>query len=262
MKTNRIFIVIGSFNTVACLQNAFGMKISLISRRTKGFFGGVISDRTKFQLFIDEICQELEVNNNSSATDVFLSFDGRYIFTDIVQIPLGFSVPKVFDNIVEKKVQQICKKWCVDRKRYLLLNNPVEIFLDETNVAEYIGLKGNKLNISMQILSADTIIVDNIIEIFKKLFLNIVEIVPTSYLFGNIITNNDLKELGMLLIDFGASSVNITAFYKGKLLFTERINQGGEQLTRKIAQNLNITLDEAERLKCIYGAACFGPRCL
>jgi type IV pilus assembly protein PilM len=59
---------------------------------------------------------------------------------------------------------------------------------------------------------------------------------------------NDLKE-GLIYIDIGAVKTDITILKGGVLRFTRRLEMGGDQITRRIEQELKLSYDQAEKLK-------------
>lgn len=259
MAANKIFIILGSCNTLACIQNFLGVMTSYTYKKTIGFSNGFITNRALFEQFITEILIELKAHEQT-VKDVVLVLYGKIMHTNVVKLPLQFSTPKIIDHTVEKKISSMCKHWCQEQKRYLLHMSMIESTLDGEYVSDPIGLKAQDIQASMQLFSADCLQMDNLLDIFKNLFLNVIDIVPMPLVWQSLIDKQDMKELGMLVLDFGGQTLTITGFYQNKLLFVDQLNIGGDLLTRKLAQIFNISLEEAERLKCIYGSAISAPQ--
>ena len=59
---------------------------------------------------------------------------------------------------------------------------------------------------------------------------------------------NDLKE-SLIYIDIGAVKTDIAILKEGLLRFTRRLEMGGDQITRRIEQDLKLSNDQAEKLK-------------
>ena len=64
-------------------------------------------------------------------------------------------------------------------------------------------------------------------------------------------TEDDLKK-GCAILDMGAQTTTLTVFKEGKYVYNKVVSQGGYDVTRDI-QQLGISFDYAERLKCSYG---------
>ncbi len=61
------------------------------------------------------------------------------------------------------------------------------------------------------------------------------------------------KEDSFMIVDMGQSRTGITIVTRQKTVFTATLDFGGEQLTRAISKTFNISFEEAEKLKKIYG---------
>ncbi|MFZ2331429.1 MAG: cell division protein FtsA, partial [Atribacterota bacterium] len=70
---------------------------------------------------------------------------------------------------------------------------------------------------------------------------------------GNAILNRTEKELGVLLIDMGAGSSDISIFINDNIAYSSILPLGGIQVTNDLAIGLKISIEEAERLKIKYG---------
>ena len=69
----------------------------------------------------------------------------------------------------------------------------------------------------------------------------------------------DEKELGVVLIDIGASSTDFAVYDGGALVECGGVAVGGGHITRDIAQIFGAPLAHAERVKTLYGSALMGP---
>ncbi len=65
---------------------------------------------------------------------------------------------------------------------------------------------------------------------------------------------NDLKG-NLIYLDIGAAKTDIAILKEGVLRFTRRLEMGGEQITRRLETELNVSYDQAERMKCEKGMA-------
>ncbi|MDC4228077.1 MAG: type IV pilus assembly protein PilM [Candidatus Manganitrophus sp.] len=76
-----------------------------------------------------------------------------------------------------------------------------------------------------------------------------IDVNPLSLL--NTIRLNYGKELAgnFIYIDVGAVKTDMTILKDGVLRFTRRLEMGGEQVTRRLQQEMNLSYEEAEKLK-------------
>ncbi len=70
---------------------------------------------------------------------------------------------------------------------------------------------------------------------------------------------DDERELGATVIDMGGGTTSLAVFGEGQLLHTAQVPVGGQHVTRDIAGVLSTPIDNAERLKTLYGNAHASP---
>ena len=89
----------------------------------------------------------------------------------------------------------------------------------------------------------------------KRCQIQVQDVLFSGYASSLSCLSSDERELGTLLIDFGASTTSASIFLKG--LFVDQITLplGGHSLTQDIAKAFETSLIHAERLKIIHGAA-------
>ena len=69
-----------------------------------------------------------------------------------------------------------------------------------------------------------------------------------------VLDTNELKD-NILLLDIGAGNTEIGVFEGSKFIYTNTIPIGGDNITKDISLVLNISEDEADKLKRQYGLA-------
>jgi type IV pilus assembly protein PilM len=131
-----------------------------------------------------------------------------------------------------------------------------ESIIDAEKVDEFIEKDGNKM---MRILLVATpkSIIQPYMEVLKnaRIIPKIVDIVSSANIrvFENQLSDRkgEKKEDSIIdiIISIGASSTILTLVEKNNLKFTRNILIGGNDITKAIAKSLNITFDEAEKLK-------------
>lgn len=89
-------------------------------------------------------------------------------------------------------------------------------------------------------------------------------ILPTSFeLEGQAIARAILPkntEGSAMIIDLGASRTGISIVAKGSVVFSSTLDFGGSQLTDVLAKGLNVSLEEAEKLKREFGLSSSGRK--
>jgi cell division protein FtsA len=63
----------------------------------------------------------------------------------------------------------------------------------------------------------------------------------------------DERELGVCLVDIGASTTELAVYFEGSIAHTAVLPIGGDHFTNDLAVGLHVTVEEAEQLKQLYG---------
>jgi cell division protein FtsA len=131
-----------------------------------------------------------------------------------------------------------------------------KITLDNgTVVTDPVGSLSSNFTISAQIILAEREYVRKLSSIFKKAGLEIDGIVPTTLAERNLILDKNELHDNIMLLDIGAGNVDIGVFEGETFIYTNSIPVGGDNITNDIALVLNISEEEADKLKKQYGLA-------
>ncbi|MBA7596943.1 Cell division protein FtsA [subsurface metagenome] len=132
-----------------------------------------------------------------------------------------------------------------------------ESIIDAEKVEEFEEKDGNKM---MRILLVATPknIVDPYMEVLKKVRIvpKVVDVISSANIrtFDHYLSDKEEEEeeeriIVDIILSIGASSTILTLVEKKNLKFTRNILIGGNDITKAIAKSLNITFEEAEKLK-------------
>ena len=131
-----------------------------------------------------------------------------------------------------------------------------ESIIDAKKVGEFTEKDGNKM-MRVLLVATPKEIVQPYMEVLKKLRLipKVVDIVSSANIrtFSHYLSDEteEKKDSSLMnvIISIGASSTILTLAEKNHLKFTRDILIGGNDITEAIAKNMNISFNEAEKLK-------------
>ncbi|MBE3127283.1 MAG: type IV pilus assembly protein PilM, partial [Candidatus Atribacteria bacterium] len=131
-----------------------------------------------------------------------------------------------------------------------------ESIIDAEKVEEFVEKDGNKM-MRVLLVATPKSIIQPYMEVLKKARIRpkIIDIVSSANIraFEHQLTDKKEEEPESSIVDIilsiGASNTNLTLVEKGNLKFTRDILVGGTDITKAIAKSLNISFDEAEKLK-------------
>jgi cell division protein FtsA len=78
-------------------------------------------------------------------------------------------------------------------------------------------------------------------------------LVASGYASALAVTTDDERRLGTLVVEMGAGVTSLAAFAEGRLTYLDTIPIGGNHVTYDLAREMVTTVQEAERVKTLYG---------
>ena len=122
-------------------------------------------------------------------------------------------------------------------------------------VMDPVGNLSSNFTLKAQIILADKEYIRQLSAIFKRVGIEIDGIVPTALAERNLMLDTNELYDNVMLLDIGAGNSEIGVFEGNKFTYTNTIPLGGDNITNDIALVLNISEEEAEKLKKQYGLA-------
>jgi cell division protein FtsA len=120
-------------------------------------------------------------------------------------------------------------------------------------VADPIGIAAGRLTAHLHAVSADTTAVVNLTRTIERSYLAPRNFVPGPIASAFAVTSEDERRNGAIVVDIGAEVTGTTAFAEGRSMFIGSVAMGGAHVTRDLVHTLRTPLEEAERIKTVYG---------
>jgi cell division protein FtsA len=144
--------------------------------------------------------------------------------------------------------------------REIIHSLPVSFAVDETTgVADPRGHHCDQLSSRLHLVDALSTALRNLGAAVGRCDLEISEVVSAPFASGLSCLVDDERDLGATVIDMGGGTTSLAVFGEGQLLHTAQVPVGGLHVTRDIAGVLSTPIDNAERLKTLYGNAHASP---
>jgi cell division protein FtsA len=109
--------------------------------------------------------------------------------------------------------------------------------------------------VNAEVMIADKDYIKQLHQIFKKADLEIDGIIPNTLAQRNLILDNNELNDNIMILDIGAGNTDIGIFDGNRFVYTNAIPLGGDSITNDIALVLDISVEEAEKLKKQYALA-------
>jgi len=219
---------------------------------TKGVKKGAITDIRAVQKSIVSAVNKAEKMADTTIQSVVVTIPETLTQSEYVRIELHIKGKEITKKEVTSLLD-IKKQYYRERKIIHVI--PLTYQVDEMkDLDNPIGMVGNILLSTMNVISISTTTIENLIKCISYCHLDIKSFVISPFATGiGTLLEDELNHLGAVIIDIGAETTEYASFARGKLIDTGHIALGGENITSDIAKGLNISLDDAERIKIIYG---------
>ena len=250
--TTKVCTVVGEVNNFGQIET-----ISSTSYKCSGLKKGKIINEDEISLSIAKTIKDAEDETNLKINSAYVTIPGKYV--TIVQNSIAKEVKDKYSGISVKDVQgAIAQIKDIELPEGQAL---VDIVLDKitldngTVVTDPVGSLSSNFTINAQIILADKEYVRKLNSIFKKAGLEIDGIIPTTLAERNLILDTNELHDNIMLLDIGAGNIDIGVFEGQTFIYTNSIPVGGDNITNDIAMVLNISEEEADKLKRQYGLA-------
>ena len=250
--TTKVCTVVGEVNNFGQIET-----ISSTSYKCNGLKKGKIINEDEISLSIAKTIKDAEDETNLKINSAYVTIPGKYV--TIVQNSIAKEVKDKYSGISVKDVQgAISQIKDIEVPEGQAL---VDIVLDKitlengTVVSDPVGSLSSSFTVSAQIILAEREYVRKLNSIFKKAGLEIDGIVPTTLAERNLILDKNELHDNIMLLDIGAGNIDIGVFEGQTFIYTNSIPVGGDNITNDIALVLNISEEEADKLKRQYGLA-------
>lgn len=251
--SSKIKTIIGEWDTNKELR-ILGVWVS----ESRGIRKGNILDMDEFKANLDTALGEAEKMTWEQVSHVTLWISGVHI--DVVQ-KTG-TIPVTGTQVEEEDVQRaldMSQNWVDLMNRTVLKVIPENFWLDlENGIKNPIWMNGKKLEVKSHIISIGSNILLNIQKWVYDVGVEIMDTYPNLLAVGESTLTRRQKELGVVVLDIGASATNMAVYEEGSLIYATVIPIGGELVTSDIALGLRISIDTAEKIKIEYWDLNFG----
>ena len=250
--TSKVCTVVGEVNNFGQIEI-----ICNTSYKCNGLKKGKIINEDEIILSLAKTIKDAEDETNLKINSAYVTIPGKY--ATIVQNSITKEAKDKYAGISVRDVQNAImqvKDIEIPDGKTLIDVVPDKITLENgTAVTDPVGNLSASFTISAQVILAEKDYVRQLHNIFKKAGLEIDGIVPITLAERNLILDTNELHDNIMLLDIGAGNTDIGVFEGSTFLYTNSIPLGGDNITNDIALVLNISEEEADKLKRQYGLA-------
>lgn len=248
-KTSLVIGEVNNFNQIEILCTN--------SCKCSGIKKGKIIDEEEIVGAISKLIKEAESENELTINSAYVCIPGKYV--TIVQNSIlkeakdkyaGISAKDVFSGLSQVKDIDI-----PEGKQIIDIVTDEFILDNGKSVQDPVGSLSSSFTIKAQVVLADKEYMRQLSNIFKKVDIDIDGLVPVTLAERSLVLDGNELNDNVMLLDIGAGNTDIGVFEGLAFTYTNTIPLGGDNITNDIALVLNISEEEADKLKKQYGLA-------
>ena len=152
------------------------------------------------------------------------------------------------------RAMEAAKSMVVPNNYEILHVIPVRFSIDnQEDIKDPIGMSGLRLEVETLIVLGLSNQVKNLTKAVYRTGLDIDGVVMSSLAMADAVLDNRQKDLGVALINIGATTTSLSVYEEGNLLSTSILPIGADHITNDIAIGLRCPINLAERIKIEHG---------
>ena len=250
--TSKVSLVVGevnNFNQIEIICSA--------SHKCNGVKKGKIVNEEEIAEAIESVVRDAEIDSKLKINSSYVTIPGKYV--TIVQNSIVKEAKDRYSGISLKDVSSALmqvKDIDVPEGKTIIDIVADKFILDDGKiVTDPIGNLSASFTLNAQIILAEKSYIRQLSSIFRKANMEIDGLVPESLAQRNLILDTNELNDNIMILDIGAGNTDIGVFNGSEFVYTNTIPLGGDNITNDIALVLNISIDEADKLKRQYGLA-------
>jgi len=206
---------------------------------------------------IDQCLNELERLTGVQIYNALVGFSGVSIntFNNHAVVSVGNPGYEITRDDKERVLQSACNLSLPPDKTILQMIERQYIVDGYDGVKDPVGMVGSRLESEVSIITAASAAIQNMQRSTARINLQVDYLIYNPLLVSESVLLPAEKEMGVVLVDFGAGITEVTLFEGGSMLYSSVLPVGDEYITRDLAIVLKTSLEEAVRIKQHYGIA-------
>ncbi len=260
MRRERLVVGLDVGTTkVACLvANVVDEYIEVIglgSSPSRGLEKGVVVDIGRTIQSIRKAVEEAENMADMRIQSAYVGIAGKHIRSLNNSATVSITRP---DRIITaedvRRVVEAARTMPLSPDVELIHVIPRQYIVDgQEGITDPVGMTGTRLEVDVHIVLGSVTAVHNLVRCVEAVGIGIAQIVLEPLASAMAVLSSAEKELGVVLIDSGGGTTDISVFRGGDIWFSKTIPIAGEHITNDITVGLQTPIEEAERIKKQYG---------
>ncbi len=225
---------------------------------SSGVRKGEIVDLANARTCVKSALRDAEDQAQVSIEEVMLVFSGDHIRQLVNRGTVNlYSDSEIITSDERNEVMEIARAVNIPHDHEVLHAIPGQYYIndDPDGVVNPDGMTGTRLSMDMLILYGRSNHIGNLYSLGDEAGVEISDVAFGGFCSGLSALSPQQKEVGGILIDLGAGTTDYVVYANKLIIAAGSLGVGGDHVTNDLAVGLNLSTNQAERLKVNYGAA-------
>ncbi len=237
---------------IARIDEALSINVVGVSEvSSAGIKKGQIIDIVEAVVSINNSLEAAERMAGYSVSKIIASVGGAHIESQNSRGVVAVSAPH--GEITENDLMRVidaAKAVSLPSSREIIHILPRNYIVDgHEGVKDPIGMTGVRLEVDTHIISSSTMALRNMEKAFSEVGVDVEGMVSSGYASSLAVLSDTEKELGVVMVDIGAGTTDISIYIDGSVAYSSVLAIGARHITNDLAIGLRISLESAEKIK-------------
>jgi cell division protein FtsA len=223
--------------------------------KTGGMRREVVTDIEGTTESVRKAMKEAELMAGVTIDRVFTGVAGEYIHARTSNGVVAVGGEEIASADV-RRVHEVARAVVVPADREVLHVLPQEYIVDhQRGIHDPIGMAGTRLEAEVYIITSALAATQNLRKAVSRAGYRIEATIHEPLATAQAVLTDDERDVGVALVDLGASTTELAVFRDGKMRHLASIPWGSGTVTNDLAKGLSVTYAEAEKAKEKHGVA-------
>ncbi|MGI8419484.1 MAG: cell division protein FtsA [Candidatus Levyibacteriota bacterium] len=252
-----VAIDVGTYKIVTVIAKVVENVISVLGVsevKSQGIRKGQVVDIEEAVHAINASLESAERMAGYSASHVMVSLGGSQIDCQNSRGVVAVATPN--GEISESDLQRVidaAKAISIPSTRDIIHVLPRNYIVDgQEGIKDPVGMAGTRLEVDTHIVTANTVSLRNLEKAFSEVGVDVDSFAFSGYASSLAVLSDTEKELGVVLVDIGAGTTDISVYTEGSVAYSSVLAIGARHVTNDLAIGLRISLESAEKIKLFF----------
>lgn len=223
--------------------------------RTGGVRGDMVTNIEEMTESVRASVKEAELMAGATVDRVYAGIGGDHVRASASMGVVAISEEEVTADDVER-VHVVARAVALPPDREMLHAIPQEYRVDlQRGIKDPLGMAGVRLEAEVFLVTCATAAAMNIRKAVNRAGYRVQELVLEPLAGARAVLTEDEKEVGVCMVEIGASTTDVAAYFEGKIRHVCVLPFGGSTLTADLVRGLSIPWAEAQKAKEHYATA-------